>query len=215
MFTLIGDLVGSRHLPDRAGAQRLLAAVLAEVNEHLDPAQPLEPTVGDEVQGGFATLAEVTQATLLIRLGCLPTVDVRFGLGDGAVEIHDPDRRPLLQDGPGWWAAREAIETLAAPRRSTARTWFCAAEQPETPAGSPPTADPQRTPPPGTVNAYLLCRDQLVDRLPDRGRRMLRAALLGATQRAIADQEGISPSAVSQQFARGIGAVRDAQALLR
>lgn len=200
MFTLIGDLVGSRDLPDRAGAQRLLADALGAVNETLDPEQPLEPTVGDEVQGGFATLADATLAALLVRLTCLPVVDVRCGLGEGEVRVHDATRRPLLQDGPGWWAAREALEVMGAPRKAALRTWFVAGE------GSGAEGA-------GRVNAFLLCRDQLVDRLNDRGRRMLRASLLGATQREIARAEGISESGVSQQFGRGVAAVRDAQQL--
>ena len=43
---------------------------------------------------------------------------------------------------------------------------------------------------------------------------MLRRALLGASQQSIAEEEGVSGSAVSQQFARGIAAVRDAHLLL-
>ena len=42
---------------------------------------------------------------------------------------------------------------------------------------------------------------------------MLAHALAGRTQREIAELEGVSPSAVSQAFARGIAAVRDAEAL--
>jgi hypothetical protein len=64
------------------------------------------------------------------------------------------------------------------------------------------------------VNAHLLCRDALVDRLNERGWRMLRAALQGDSQQRIAEAEGVTKSAVSQQFSRGISAVRDAQALL-
>ncbi len=63
------------------------------------------------------------------------------------------------------------------------------------------------------MNAFLLTRDALVDRLNERGWRMLRMALLGETQQRIAEVEGVSKSAVSQQFARGIAAVRDAQTM--
>ncbi len=131
----------------------------------------------------------------MVRLALLPEVDVRCGLGQGEVTVHDAGRAPLLQDGPGWWAARAALEELARPRRSAARTWFAGPDQ-------------------ARVNAFLLTRDALVDRLGDRGLRLLAASLRGATQSDIAAAEGISRSAVSQQFARGVGAVRDAQALL-
>ena len=65
--------------------------------------------------------------------------------------------------------------------------------------------------PPTLVNAFLIVRDGLVDRLNDRSRRMLRRSLEGASQHQIAAEEGISASAVSQAFAKGVTAVRDAQ----
>lgn len=193
VFTLIGDLVGSRRLPDRAAAQDRLGAVLGELTEVLDPVQALEATVGDEFQGAFASLADASLAALLVRLAMRPVVDIRCGLGFGPVTVHDATRRPLLQDGPGWWAAREALEVLDThPRR---RTWVVA-----------PDAD--------AVNAFLLCRDQLVERLNDRGGEILRLALLGRTQKQIAAELGITTSAVSQQVARGIGAVTEAHGML-
>jgi SatD family (SatD)/Sigma-70, region 4 len=189
-YTLIGDMVGSRRLPDRSAAQERLGEVLAEVTGQLEVVQPLEATVGDEFQGAFADLATATLAALLVRLVLLPEMDVRCGIGHGEVTVHDATRRPLLQDGPGWWSARDAIDAI----ESRGRTWY-----------DGPGA--------GRVNAFLLARDALVDRLSERGRRMLRMALLGHTQQRIAEAEGISKSAVSQQFSRGIGALRDAQRL--
>lgn len=195
MYALIGDLVGSRRLGDRSAAQRRVLAVLAEVDSWSGGLQPLEPTVGDEFQGAFTTLGQATRAALVVRLGVLPVVDVRCGIGFGEATVFDPDRRPLLQDGPAWWAAREALERMAPRRRSAVRTWYVGPDA-------------------AVANAHLLCRDALVDRLGERGWRMLRLSLRGESQQRIAETEGITKSAVSQQFARGIGAVRDAQALL-
>lgn len=191
LYTLIGDVVGSRRLDDRAAAQERIGVALREVAPLVSPAQDLEATVGDEFQGAFTTVADAALAALLVRLALLPTVDVRCGLGHGEVTVHDEARRPLLQDGPGWWSAREALDVLSRPRRATERTWYVG-------------------PGAGRVNAFLLTRDALVDRLPDRGHRLLAAALRGDSQADIATVEGISRSAVSQQFARGVGAVRDA-----
>ena len=117
----------------------------------------------------------------------------RYGVKEATV--FDERRTPRLQDGPAWWAAREAIEHMAGARRERLRTWLVAPDA-------------------AVVNAHLLCRDALVDRLNERGWRMLRAALLGRSQQRIAEEERITKSAVSQQFARGISALRDAQALL-
>ncbi|MBL0888657.1 SatD family protein [Myceligenerans indicum] len=195
MFTLIGDLIGSREAPDRAALQRRVGQILDQVNEAIDTMQLLEPTVGDEIQGGFATIGDATLATLVIRLELAPDADMRFGLGYGDVTVHDGDRRPLLQDGPGWWAAREAIETLKGKRG----TLYVGPQ------------DGDDTPDPAFVNAFLLARDALVATLNARQHRMLLLALKGQSQRAIAEAEGITESAVSQAFARGVRAAHDAQ----
>jgi len=195
MYALLGDLVGSRRLPDRAAAQRRVEEVLARVGRAVPGAQPLETTIGDEFQGAYAELGTALRAQLLVRVLLHPDVDVRVGVGHGAAEVYDAGRRPLLQDGPAWWAAREALETMAAPRRAAARTWYVGPRQ-------------------DLVNAHLLCRDALLERLNERGWRMLGWALQGETQQHIAEIEGISKSAVSQQFARAVSAIRDAQRLL-
>jgi hypothetical protein len=139
-------------------------------------------------------------AGLLVRLALLPGADARCGLGHGAVTVYDATRRPPLQDGPGWWTAREAIEVIGGPREAR-RTWFV----------GDPGDDPADA---ALTNAFLVCRDQLVDRVNERGLRMLRLALLGRSQKEIAEAEGVWPSAVSQQFSRGVGAVVQAQRLV-
>lgn len=200
MFTLIGDIVGSRKIPDRAVAQRAIGDALSRANEAIDAVQLLEPTVGDEVQGGFSTIGDATLATLLIRLELAPAIDLRFGLGYGDVTVHDKDRRPLLQDGPGWWTAREAINRLKGRRG----TWYVGPSPGHTHTDHLPANTAQ-------VNAFLLARDGLVTTLNDRQRRMLLSSLKGRSQREIAESERISESAVSQAFARGVRAAHEAQ----
>ena len=196
LFALIGDVVRSRSIPDRIAAQGRITAALVDVERHLPGVQPLQATVGDEFQCAYSSLGEATRAALLVRLALLPEIDVRCGVGAGEVTVFDASRTPLLQDGPAWWAAREALAAMAGPRRAGVRTWFVGPEA-------------------QLANAHLLCRDALVDRLSARGCRMLRLSLLGETQQRISELEGVSKSAVSQQFARGISAVREAQDLLK
>ncbi len=194
LYTLIGDLVGSRRASvERAALQDRFGAVLSEVTAMLGPAQALEPTRGDELQGAFTTVGDALTAALLVRLALLPDADVRCGVGFGEVSVHDADRTPVLQDGPGWWSARKAIEEISG-KNDDRRTWYDGRDPVET----------------GQVNAFLLCRDQLIARLNDRGLRMLRLGLGGTSQKEIARLEGVWPSAVSQQFSRGIGAVLEA-----
>lgn len=213
MFTMIGDIVGSRRLKDRARAQESVITALTNVSRAVPLAQRLEPTFGDEVQGGFHTVADATLATLLMRLelnrlahpsprahpaaGPAPDlVIMRFGIGLGDVRVFELKSQPIRQDGPGWHAARDAIDSLG--KRAGARYVGPGAEGwPNAPA----------------VNAFLVARDGLVDTLNHRQQRMLLHALHGEQQKAIAEREGISESAVSQAFARGVSALRDAQAL--
>lgn len=213
MFTVIGDVVGSRTLKDRARAQRAIMDALTSAARSIRPAQRLEPTFGDEIQGGFETVADATLATLLIRLElhrlAFPSpetnthaepgpelVVMRFGIGKGDVRVFELESQPIRQDGPGWHAAREAIDALG--KKSGARY-----------VGPTGTGWPE----PAAVNAFLVARDGLVDTLNHRQRRMLLSALHGETQKAVAAREGISESAVSQAFAKGVSAVRDAQDL--
>ncbi|WP_377641963.1 SatD family protein [Oryzobacter terrae] len=201
---LIGDIVDSRGATNRRALHRAVEKALVGVNAVVPALGELRVTVGDEFQGSYATLGGALDAALRVRLHLLPGVDTRFGIGRGAVTTLDARRG--LEDGPGWWAARSAIEaaeaaaTTAATR--TARTAVRAADD-------DPVLD--------AVNAALLCRDHLVGSLSDRSLRLLRGLMdPHTTQSELATLEGISASAVSQRVrADGIGAVLAAHELLR
>ena len=141
---------------------------------------------------------------MLVRVDLLPEVDVRIGVGRGEVTVLDAERG--LQDGPGWWSAREAVEAAEAAAERAATRWSRTAYR---------SADPD--PAQDAVNAALRCRDHLVGSLSERSVRLLRGLMEPqATQLELAEREGISASAVSQRVrADGIGAVLAAQALLR
>lgn len=207
---LIGDIVGSRATTDRQALHDAVEAALAAVDDVVPSVSGLRVTAGDEFQGTYATLGAAVEAALRVRLALLPQVDTRFGLGRGEVAVLDPVRG--IEDGPGWWAARAAIEEVeeAAGRAPTrhARTAYRAADD------RPSTVHDAAQP---ALNAALLCRDHLVGSLSDRSLRLLRGLMdPHTTQGGLAAREGISPSAVSQRVrADGIGAVLAAQDLLR
>jgi hypothetical protein len=202
---LIGDLVGSRRSTSRAEIQQHLVDGLAIVNATTQAVQPLTPTIGDEFQGVYADVPAALRASLVVRLSLPVDVDCRCGIGLGRLEIVGRSEYGLTQDGPAWWAARDAI--VEAKRREGGqnkrlRTWFLA---PETEGGG---ADE------GLVNAFLLCRDELVSRFDARQRRLVLGVLRGTTQKQLAASEGISPSAVSQSLRRaGAPAILDGTAL--
>jgi hypothetical protein len=208
LATLIGDVVESKQHPSRTRLQREITSVLGAVNELLDPVQPLEPTVGDEFQGCFASVADAALASLVLRLRLLTgagAVDSRYGLGWGEIEVFERHRAPISQDGPGWWSARAAIDrvkvTASKPRTAFARTCFEAA--PET--GMRGTAA-------AALDAFLLVRDSTVGQMNERQRRLLLGLLSGFTQEELAAGEGVTQGAVSQALRRsGALAVEAAQ----
>lgn len=188
MATVIGDVVRSRRSLDRVALHDRLAAVLDDLNAASSPATPFRITVGDEYQGGFATVAEAVRATLRIRLALAPGTEVRHGIGWGEVDLLQDE--PRVEDGPGWWAAREAIQEVhraeQRPGSRLRRTVFRRADDGEEPE-------------PATLEAMLVLRDQMVGALSERSLLVLRGLLDGVSQRALAAGLGVSPSAVSQR----------------
>jgi len=203
---VIADIVGSRTLPDRAAGQAAVEQAIARVEDDLPLAErPLTATVGDELQGEYPSLDAALAALLLLRLALPHGIDCRFGVGVGALgEV--PSRAGVLAEGPGWWAAREAIDTIHAKQARAipgARTWVVVDAQDT-------TTDVR------VVNAYLLARDQLVSAMNERTRRLAYGRLLGATQAELAREEGITQSAVSQSLATaGVAALVEGFVQLR
>lgn len=199
---VIGDVVGSRSAADRGGLHRAITSVLADAAEAA--VDPPALTVGDEFQGVYRTVGEAIDAALSIRLALAPGVDIRFGIGWGTVTVLD--EATGIQDGPGWWAAREAIEWTAhaqtQPGLALVRTAFRTAE----PDGPDSEA----------VNAALMCRDHLLGSLDERSQRILTGLRAGRTKKELAMTEGISASAVSQRAVRaGLDLIMAASQQLR
>jgi hypothetical protein len=186
--TLIGDVVGSRQTADRAALHRRLAEGLAEVAS--TATDPPAFTVGDEFQGSYPSVGAAIGAALGIRLGVGADIDIRFGIGWGEVTILDPSTG--IQDGPGWWAAREAIEWTATAQQQPALAHVRTAYRSAVEDGPDANA----------VNAALLCRDHLLGSVDARSLRLLRGLLDHKTKKELAEMEGISASAVSQRTAR-------------
>jgi len=203
--TLIGDVVRSRAATDRGGLHAALSAALDAVNRDLDPVLPLRVTVGDEYQGAFSRVGEALQAALRLRLALAPAVQVRHGLGWGGVDVLSDE--PRVEDGPGWWAARAAIDQVhraeEKPGSRRLRTAYVRAD--ESPEGPDQAA----------VNAALVVRDQLLAGAGEQSLSVVAGLLAGTSQKEIAAGLGISPSAVSQRIRRdGLAAIVRADELL-
>lgn len=196
---ITADIIGSRELPDRAAAQRAIDDAVARVHADLPIAERvLTPTVGDELQGVYPDLPSALAALTLLRLALPDGVDLRFGVGVGEIGSV-PSAAGDIAEGPGWWAARQAIDTLHAKQVRTmprARTWVSAA---------PGAADAASV---ALANAYVWARDELISTMSERSRRLAYGRCLGRTQADLARAEGITQSAVSQALsAAGAAAV--------
>lgn len=198
VVAVIADIVGSRKLDDRTAAQGILDETIARVETDLPLAtQPLTPTVGDEQQGVYSTIEDAVTALLMIQLALPDGLSFRFGVGVGEIRAVD-SAHGALTDGPGWWAARAAIETVharegrAVPRT---RTWIVGA----------PGQDEVMPTVIATINAYLLVRDELVGAMSGRERRLTYGRLVGRSQSELAEQENITQPSVSKSL-RSAGA---------
>jgi len=202
---LIGDLVGSRTSTDRRALHQRLARALTTVQQQLPSLDPPVILAGDEVQCSYPTVGEALHAAFLLRILLAPETDIRFGIGWGRVEVLDPDRR--TQDGPAWWQARAAIETVEgrAQHPGTRHARFCYRAAPD---GEGPNE--------AAVEAALLCRDHLMGSLDTRSMRILGGLVAGRSKTEIGRAEDISTSAVSQRAQRdGLDVIVAASAMLR
>jgi hypothetical protein len=196
VVAVLGDVVASRSHGNRQALQRTLEAAFVRVAGAVRAIQPFTMTIGDEFQALFRSVAAALEATLRLRLLLIDEVDVRLGVGYGAVAALDEGREPFGQDGPGWWRARQALENVADAQHRygwprTWRTgWIDAGER-----GGP-------------VHGYLMLRDQLIAGFDRVDADITLALLDGETQSAMANRLGVDRSAVSRRVAsHGISAI--------
>ncbi|MCS3443522.1 SatD family protein [Microbacterium phyllosphaerae] len=209
VIAVLADIVGSRKLDDRSAAQRILDGTIVRVENDLPLAQQsLTPTVGDEQQGVYLALEDAMVSLLMIQLALPDGIAFRFGIGVGDVSAVDSVHGELA-DGPGWYAARAAIETVharegrAVPRT---RTWIVGA----------PGQDEVMDSVIAASNAYLLVRDELVGAMNERERRLTYGRLIGRSQHELAAEEGISQPSVSKSLrSAGSAALLEGVAALR
>jgi hypothetical protein len=205
---VLGDVVASRRHPDRERRLAAIGGALDLANRRVPATQPLTPTIGDEFQGLYVDLVSALDATLVVRLALLGEVDVRFGIGSGELLEYDAARAPFEQDGPAWWAAREAVDMVRdlEQRRERPRglrtRWIDEAVEASAQVGA--------------VNAFLQCRDELVAAMDPRDADALLGLLVDEPLTSIAKRLGVSVSAVSQRAIRGgLYAIRQAHGELR
>ena len=192
---VLGDVVASRRHLDQGRRRHRVARALTLANERFEPLQAFTPTIGDEFQGLFSDLVSALEATLVVRLSLLGEVDVRFGIGSGELFAYDPSRAPFEQDGPAWWSAREAVDLVRATSQGRERSRGLRTRWVD--------ADGDRPFEVAAINAFLQCRDELVAGMDPRDAAAMLGLLAGEPLTRIAEDEGVSASALSQRAIRG------------
>ncbi len=181
---LLGDLVASREAQRPRVHEELLHAI-DETNRRVPSLDSVRVTVGDEVQGVYASMGHALQAALVLRDELFGTADMRFGIGGGDVRIIDGDRG--IQDGNAWWLARDAIDFVETLSRQSGYEGVRTAIRDERPAAIP------------AADAISRLVDVHLASLRDGARRSLIGLLRGLDNTDVAEAEGISPSANTQR----------------
>lgn len=198
MAALIGDMIGSRRSPDRIELQRQIERVFTEVDSRFGGAPTF--TIGDEFQARFPTLGDAVEASLHLHLRSRSLTELRIGIGWGELVVEDPSRSPFGQDGPCWWRAREAIESVERSARSRGPELRTAART--------ATAIDQ------LLNGYLLLRDTLLGAMDDVDQRITSGLLEGSSQTDLAKELGLNKSSVSRRAnSHGILALIEARSI--
>lgn len=179
---LLGDLVDSRH-SDRPAAHAALVDAIEQANAKVPQLDALRVTVGDELQGVYATMGDAFAASFELRNILSGTTDIRFGFGGGEVRVVDADRG--IQDGSAWILAREAVESAEAADSDTPGIRTAIRD-------SRDEANPLTEPTSQLIDAEL-------HRLGDGPRASLTALWDGLDNQSSAEALGISPSANSQR----------------
>ena len=181
---VVADIVSSR-ASDRGQSHTHVLDAIAQTNANIAQLDPLRVTVGDEIQGVYATLGDAFAATFTLRNLLAGHVDLRFGIGVGEVRIIDAKRG--IQDGSAWVLAREAIEAVERQSHEPGRRGLRTAVRDDS-----PSANPLVEPAAQLIDAHLAA-------LGAGARASFSALYEGLDNQQAAERLGITASANSQR----------------
>lgn len=116
-LAVIGDVVRSRRIRDRAASQADLEGFVAHLNDAFRPDLLTFVSIsrGDEIQALFARGAAIPD--VVWESSSRFEHPIRFGIGLGTLNTGF-GLDPRLTDGPVWWAARAALQSGIESRRN-------------------------------------------------------------------------------------------------
>lgn len=112
-IAIIGDIISSKKLKNRHAVQKKLNQALKQINAHYkkDIASDFTITLGDEFQGLLKRPDHLFEIIDRIKYNLHPA-KIRFGIGIGTIETEINQSESLGADGPAYWCARDAINTV-------------------------------------------------------------------------------------------------------
>lgn len=112
-IAIIGDIKKSKKITDRKSVQEKLRRVLEQVNKKYekDISAKFMITLGDEFQGLLRGGENVLNIIQDIQMEMYPII-IRFGIGVGEITTNINAEMAIGADGPGYYMARSAIESL-------------------------------------------------------------------------------------------------------
>ena len=178
-LVVIGDIRGSRELPNRAELQKLMEDGLDSINDEFSDAlvSGFVITLGDEFQGLLGRPEDAMPVLAALDSVLARAIPLRYGLGWGTVSTEIRDLA-VGMDGPCFHNAREAVERGKRDDRWATAMGFGEDDQ--------------------TINALLRMGGDVRARWTDVQRETVEQARKTRTQREGAASRGVHESAVSQ-----------------
>lgn len=114
-IALIGDIIESKKIQDRAQVQQQLLRLMKELNWQYQDylISPFTVTTGDEFQALFSPNSYMFQIIDQLSVAFSP-YEIRFGIGVGEMVTEINKEQSIGSDGPAYWLAREAINHIHA-----------------------------------------------------------------------------------------------------
>ena len=112
-IALIGDIIESKKIQDRAQVQQQLLRLMKELNWQYQDylISPFTVTTGDEFQALFSPNSYMFQIIDQLSVAFSP-YEIRFGIGVGEMITEINKEQSIGSDGPAYWLAREAINHI-------------------------------------------------------------------------------------------------------
>lgn len=112
-IALIGDIIESKKIQDRAQVQQQLLRLMKELNWQYQDylISPFTVTTGDEFQALFSPNSYMFQIIDQLSIAFSP-YEIRFGIGVGEMVTEINKEQSIGSDGPAYWLAREAINHI-------------------------------------------------------------------------------------------------------